>query len=163
MGPGVSGRIRVGASLRCLGGEIFDLAVVELFVDPYELLFAENRFVAGAKEERLEVGLCGKLASRGSEWTSARAVSRSCKRKELLNKNSKNCLSVPTCEPQKPLLASLLLLLRSPASISTSPTFENSSTKLWSLPFLPRVRLSCSAVASLSSVPPSFPFLPNVW
>ena len=50
-----------------------DLAVVELFVDPYELLFAENellfgenRFVAGAKEERLEVGLLGKLASRGS-------------------------------------------------------------------------------------------------
>ena len=90
MGPGVSGRIRVGASLRCLGGEIFDLAVVDLFVDPYELLFAENellfgenRFVAGAKEERLEVGLLGKLASRGSEWTSARAVRRSCKRKEV--------------------------------------------------------------------------------
>ena len=65
---------------------MFVLAVVELFVDPYELpfvenelLFAENRFVAGAKEERLEVGLRGKLASRGSEWTSARAVSRSCK------------------------------------------------------------------------------------
>ena len=153
---------------------MLDLTIVagvnELFVDPYELQFAENElfvgakeFVAGAKEERLEVGLLGKLASRGSEWTSARAVSKSCKRKELLNKNSKNCLSVPTCEPQKPLLASLLLLLRSPASISTSPTFENSSTKLWSLPFLPRVRLSCSAVASLSSVPPSFPFLPNVW
>ena len=157
---------------------MLDLTIVagvnELFVDPYELQFAENElfvgakeFVAGAKEDRLEVGLLGKLASRGSEWTSARAVSRSCKRKEVLifRQNSKNCLdlSLPTCEPQKPLLASLLLLLRSPASISTSPTFENSSTKLWSLPFLPRVRLSCSAVASLSSVPPSFPFLPNVW
>jgi len=63
---------------------MFDLDVVELFVGPYELLFvenelpfAENRFVAGAKEERLEVGLLGKLASRGSEWTSARAVRRS--------------------------------------------------------------------------------------
>ena len=75
-----------------------------MFVGPYELLFAENEllfaenrfvagakefvagakeFVAGAKEERLEVGLLGKLASRGSEWTSARAVSRSCKYKRV--------------------------------------------------------------------------------
>ena len=94
---------------------MFVLAVVELFVGPYELLFAENEllfaenelvvgakefvagakeFVAGAKEERLEVGLRGKLASRGSEWTSARAVSRSCKRTEVLNEKSKNCLPV---------------------------------------------------------------------
>ena len=69
---------------------MFDLAVVELFVGPYELLFAENKFVAGAKEfvagakeERLEVGLLGKLASRGSVWTSARAVRRSCKERSV--------------------------------------------------------------------------------
>ena len=68
-----------------------------MFVGPYELLFAENelpfaenelpfaenKFVAGAKEERLEVGLRGKLASRCSEWTSARAVSRSCKERRV--------------------------------------------------------------------------------
>ena len=97
VGPGVSGRFRVGASLRCFGGEIFDLAVVELFVGPYELPFAENELLfvenelvvvpkelfVGAKEERLEVGLLGKLASRGSEWTSARAVSKSCKYKSV--------------------------------------------------------------------------------
>ena len=78
--------------MRCLGGEMVEVVpcVNELFVGPKELLFVENelvvgakKFVAGAKEERLEVGLRGKLASRGSEWTSARAVSRSCKERSV--------------------------------------------------------------------------------
>ena len=70
------------------------VGLYELLFAENELLFGENRFVAGAKEERLEVGLRGKLASRGSVWTSARAVSRSCKRTEVLNEKSKNCLPV---------------------------------------------------------------------
>ena len=40
---------------------MFDLAVVELFVGPYELLFAENEFVVGricASQGNQQVILC---------------------------------------------------------------------------------------------------------